>query len=77
MTSTFKRQLRSVSPCRGGAFCRGKGDMIALTAPPPQTASAVFGVRVGTVGDYKGVCPIDGNLRNKKRISIFAKNVLK
>ena len=57
MTSTFKRQLRSVSPCRGGAFCRGKGDMIALTATPPKNALAVFGVRVDTVGDYKGVCP--------------------
>ena len=57
--STFKRQLRSVSPCRGGAFCRGKGDMIALTATPPKTALAVFGVRVGTVGDYKGESPLE------------------
>ena len=47
----------TVCPCRGGAFCRGKGDMIALTATPPKTASAVFGVRVDTAGDYKGVCP--------------------
>jgi hypothetical protein len=51
--------------------------VIALTATPPKNALAVFGVRVDTAGDYKGVCPIDGNLRNKKRISIFAKNVLK
>ena len=28
--------------------------MIALTATPPKNALAVFGVRVGTVGDYKG-----------------------
>ena len=31
--------------------------MIALTATPPKNALAVFGVRVGTAGDYKGVCP--------------------
>ena len=57
--STFKRQLRSECPCRGGAFCHGKGDMIALTATPPKTALAVFGVRVGTVGDYKGESPLE------------------
>ena len=52
--------------------------MIALAATPPKNALAVFGVRVDAVGDYKGGSPpIDGNLRNKKRISIFAKNVLK
>ena len=38
--------------------------MIALTATPPKTALAVFGVRVDAAGDYKGVCPIDGNLRD-------------
>ena len=31
--------------------------MIALTATPPKNALAVFGVRVDTAGDYKGVCP--------------------
>ena len=33
--------------------------MIALTATPPKTASAVFGVRVDTAGDYKGESPLE------------------
>ena len=33
--------------------------MIALTATPPKNALAVFGVRVGTVGDYKGESPLE------------------
>ena len=51
--------VNSFAPYRGGAFCRGKGDMIALTATPPKNALAVFGVRVGTVGDYKGEAPLE------------------
>ena len=33
--------------------------MIALTATPPKNALAVFGVHVGTVGDYKGESPLE------------------
>ena len=33
--------------------------MIALTATPPKTALAVFGVRVDTAGDYKGESPLE------------------
>ena len=33
--------------------------MIALTATPPKNALAVFGVRVGTAGDYKGESPLE------------------
>ena len=33
--------------------------MIALTATPPKTAKAVFGVRVDTAGDYKGESPLE------------------
>ena len=33
--------------------------MIALTATPPKAASAVFGVRVDTAGDYKGESPLE------------------
>ena len=33
--------------------------MTALTATPPKTALAVFGVRVDTAGDYKGESPLE------------------
>ena len=33
--------------------------MTALTATPPKNALAVFGVRVGTAGDYKGESPLE------------------
>ena len=33
--------------------------MTPFTATPPKTASAVFGVRVDTAGDYKGESPLE------------------
>ena len=33
--------------------------MIALTATPPKTALAVFGVHVDAAGDYKGESPLE------------------